>query len=296
MMIKCSLCGKHFKLITNTHLVKHGMKIGDYIEKYGSPGVGFMSPNLMPKNDPRYKKWKESLRKRPEPWNKGQTKYTHPSVTKISDTMKRKKIDNFKRWRLKMTKSGRLKSRYPSFKRDPRLAEFIGVVLGDGHIHKFPRTESLEILSNANNSGFIKRYKDLVKIIFGKKATVSTKGESNCTRIRIYEKHISKRLNIPAGNRNKLNIQIPPWIWGKKELLISCLRGLYEAEGSFCVHKPTYTYKLIFYNYNKSLLNFVFTALKKLGFHPHKSQKKIQISRKDEVYRCKNLINFRHYS
>ncbi|AHB40802.1 hypothetical protein P147_WWE3C00001G0902 [candidate division WWE3 bacterium RAAC2_WWE3_1] len=29
-------------------------------------------------------------------WNKGFTKFTHPSVKKISETMKMKKIDNFK--------------------------------------------------------------------------------------------------------------------------------------------------------------------------------------------------------
>ncbi|MCD6270358.1 hypothetical protein J7J23_01095 [bacterium] len=70
---------------------------------------------------------------------------------------------------------------------------------------------------------------------------------------------------------------------------------MYEAEGSFCVHKPTYTYKFLFANRNKSLLENVYRILKILGFHPHKSKYKIQISKKGEVYKIKELIKFRQY-
>jgi hypothetical protein len=45
----------------------------------------------------------------PSNWNKGQTKYNNLSVKKISDTMKLKKIDNFKFWRDKMKKEGKIK-------------------------------------------------------------------------------------------------------------------------------------------------------------------------------------------
>ena len=48
----------------------------------------------------------------PSSWNKGQTKYTNISVKKISDTMKHKKIDNFKLWRDKMKIEGKIKSKY----------------------------------------------------------------------------------------------------------------------------------------------------------------------------------------
>jgi len=32
-----------------------------------------------------------------------------------------------------------------------------------------------------------------------------------------------------------------------------------------------------------------------LGFHPHKSKGRIQISRREEVYLCAGLLNFRNY-
>ena len=76
-----------------------------------------MIPNLLEKNDPRYVKWRRSLKKRPLPWNKGETKETSQSVKKISETMRRRKIDNFAEWRRKMIKLGKIKNEYPKLEK-----------------------------------------------------------------------------------------------------------------------------------------------------------------------------------
>lgn len=119
--------------------------------------------------------------------------------------------------------------------------------------------------------------------------------DKNCVRISIYEKFISKRLGIPCGSRKNFNAVIPKWILKDRKQVLAYLRGLYEAEGSFSVHKPTSTYKLFFSNKNGSLLNNVFYLLELLGLHPHKSQYKIQLSRKKEVETLKSWIKFRDY-
>jgi len=54
-------------------------------------------------------------------------------------------------------------------------------------------------------------------------------------------------------------------------------------------------HKFLFSNRNKSLLDNVYQALKVLGFHPHRSKCKIQISKKREVYKIRDLIKFRKY-
>ncbi len=251
--------------------------------------------NLLPHDDPRYKRWRKSLKKRPPPWSKGYTKETHPSIARMVATFKKKKIDNFKEWRERMKKVGRIKSNYPPFDKNGDLAELIGVILGDGNIYKHPRTEELRISSNSEDKEFIKRYEGLVDKTFKKRSKLNKVKDKKCIYIRIYQKDISKRLDIPAGARKNLDIKIPKWIFKNREYLKRYLRGLYEAEGSFCVHKPTYTYKFLFRNKNKSLLENIFLALKILGFHPHKSKYQIQISRKEEVYRIRNLIKFRKY-
>lgn len=294
-MAKCKLCGKIFGLITNTHLIKHNYTVSKYIHKFGIRGVGFKFPQFLSQNDPRYIRWRESLKKRPSPWNKGQTKETHPGVAKTSKTMKEKRIDNFAEWRKEMIKRGLIKKRYPSFKKSGDLAELVGVVLGDGHIGKFPRTENLAIFSNSNNQGFVNRYRKLIENVFDKKPMFFKIKNYNCIKINIYQKDISKRLNIPAGNKRNSEIKIPNWIWQNKNFLIRYLRGLYEAEGSFCIHKPTSTYKFLFGNRNKSLLRNVYRSLKVLGFHPHRDHYRVQISRREEVYRIKDLLKFRQY-
>ncbi len=294
-MAKCKLCGKKFLIITNTHLNSvHGRSLKDYTKEFGAKNCGFNSPNLLPKNDPRYKKWKESLKKRFAPWSKGYTKENHPSILKISNTFKEKRIDNFSKWRKRMKRLGNIKSIYPSLKQNGDLAELIGVALGDGNIFKFPRTEALTIASNAKNKGFIQRYSSLIQKIFLKKPRIN-KPYGGCVKIRLYEKNISKRLNFPTGARKNQNAKILLWILKNRNYLIKYLRGLYEAEGSFCVHKPTYTYKFLFSNRNESLLRNVYKGLRILGFHPHKSKYQIQVSKKEEVYKIKDLIKFRQY-
>ncbi len=228
-------------------------------------------------------------------WNKGLSKETSPSVRKISETMKMRNRDNFSVWREKMRKMGKIKSDYPEFARNGELAEFIGVILGDGNIYKFPRTESLSLFSNSNNPGFIKRYAAMFESVFHKKPTVSKRKNMNCVKITIYEKNISKRLGIPSGARIKKKISIPDWILLNRDFIVRYLRGLYEAEGCLSTHKPTGTYKLFFSNRNKSMLKNVFSLVKKLGFHPHIRYCDVQLSRKDEVDRLVEILQFKKY-
>lgn len=196
-----------------------------------------------------------------------------------------------------MIKAGKIKSVYPEFQKNGDLAELIGVILGDGHIRKFPRTEELSIFSNSNNPGFVTRYSALVGNIFDKKPTVKQHSGQNCIRIRIYQKNISRRVGIPFSPRKNKKISIPRWILNSRDFILRYLRGLYEAEGSFCVHLPTSTYKLLFSNRNESMLTNVFYLMQILGFHPHwtRSNFMIQISKKDEVLGAVKLLKFRLY-
>lgn len=228
-------------------------------------------------------------------WSRGFTKETHPSVRKISETMRKRRIDNFAEWREQAKKDGSIRSEYPSLIKNGDLAELIGVVLGDGHIRKFPRTEELSIFSNSNNTGFIKRYGKLVQKIFDHKPAITNHGKGNCTRIRIYQKNIATRLSMPYSPRGLLHIKVPGWVLKENKFIVRYLRGLYEAEGCYCSHKPTSTYKVFFSNTNTSILNNVFRLVSKLGFHPHKDALRVQISRKEEVFEFLDLIQFRKY-
>lgn len=208
---------------------------------------------------------------------------------KISATMKKRGVDNFAKWRKENTKT------YKPLKKDGDLAELIGIILGDGHIGALARTESLRIVGDAQKMGFVNRSADLVQKVFGKKPTIKQNPNTNTVTITIYEKHISNRIGIHTGAQGNRVLRVPRWILRQDEPARRYLRGLYEAEGSYSVHKPTYTYKFIFKNSNDSLLDIVERLVKRFGFHPHRSYRMVQLSRKKEVERLLNLLQYRVY-
>lgn len=228
-------------------------------------------------------------------WNKGFTKETHPSVLKISQTMRKKRLDNFKTWREEAKRQGLIPKNYPKFAPSNNLAELVGVILGDGNIHSYARTECLLIIGNSNNLGFIKRYAKIVETIFQKKPSVRKVNNVNVIRICLYQKKISERLGIPSGSRKSIKFKTPTWILKNKSFLAAYLRGLFEAEGSLSIHLPTYTYNFQFRNNNQSLLTAVEKGLKLLGYHPEIRKYAIRLRKKLEVFRFKEHISFRKY-
>lgn len=226
-------------------------------------------------------------------WNKGYTKNTHPSIMKISLTMKSKGMDNFKKWREKMRTLGKIPNVSIVFSPSKDLAEYIGVVLGDGNISKFPRTERLIIVSNSNNQYFIRRYSFITEKLFNKKPTISKINGHNAIRISIYQNNISYRLGIPTGNRNGIYIKTPKWIWKEKAYITNLLKGLFEAEGSLSIHLPTCTYNFQFKNNNSHLLNAVEKGLIILGYTPEVRKNAIRLRKKKEVESFRQLIDFR---
>lgn len=209
--------------------------------------------------------------------------------------MRQNGLDNFKNWRDKMKKDGFIKSSYPPLKKNGNLAELIGIILGDGHIHTHDRCDSLRIVGDARKMGFVNRSERLVYLVFGKHPKVMKRKTSNGVNITMYEKNISKRLNIPAGARAKYKFILPSWIQKSRNNKIRFLRGLYEAEGTLCHSRDTYTHKFIFTNMNSHLLELVASLVRGLGFTVSVSANKVQVSRREEVQKLSDLIQFRNY-
>ncbi|MGA3291823.1 MAG: LAGLIDADG family homing endonuclease [Candidatus Microgenomates bacterium] len=255
------------------------------------------SCNLLPRTDPRYIIWLNSLKKkrRCEPWNKSKTRFTDKRIKKISETFLRKKIDNFSNWRINARNSGLIPNPNRSFKHSKELAFLIGMTLGDGCLQKISRTESLRITLGSNRPLLIAYTANIVGKVINKKPSVIKRNCSNCFNVTLYQNNLSKRLEVPLGARKNLKIMLPNWIWSKKSFLVSALSGLFEAEGSFSIHKPTYTYNFSFSNVNVSLLDEVEKALKLLNFHPERRSKEVRLRKKEEALRFEKLISFRNY-
>lgn len=207
--------------------------------------------------------------------------------------MRAKHLDNFRAWRDQEKQSGRVKSNYPPLLHTEVLAYLYGFILGDGHIEKHDRTEKLIVTLNDKYPILVKRVAQAIEEVFGKKATTRYVDGYHGVRVYIYERLISRRLGIPTGNKCRLVHAIPGWINSQRENSIACLKGLFEAEGSLCVHRPTYTHNFAFANTNESLLDYVYTTLMKLGLHPERRRVAVRLRRKNEVEYFRNLIKFR---
>lgn len=230
------------------------------------------------------------------PWNKGRTKENHPSLLKTSETLKQKKISNFSGWMAIAKQTGLIPATYPALSHTKKTAFLIGLTLGDGHICRHERTESLRITLGCDKPELWQISAEVVKDIFHKMPHVRKIKSCEAIAIQIYQKNISRRLGVPVGARKELTIDIPPWIWNNKPCLIACLKGLYEAEASLSVHLPTYTYNFSFSNHNVSLLDFVERSLVELGFHPERRWNAVRIRRKLEVSLLERMLTFRNYS
>lgn len=204
--------------------------------------------------------------------------------------MRVKKIDNFYEWR-------RLQNKFSKpLVRDEKLAFLIGLSFGDGHIQKFPRTERLRIVLGSDKPALWQYTAKLVEHIFKKNPWVKSRKHTKAIDISIYRCHLSQQLEIPTGARRYLKVKIPQWIWKNDKFLISCLRGLYEAEASLNIHLATYTYNFSFSNRNQYLLDEVEKALNHFNFHPERRADAVRLRRKQEVESFRNLISFRKYT
>lgn len=215
---------------------------------------------------------------------------------KISETMRARSLDNFKQWRDLQKAEGKVKSSYPALKKDGDLAELIGTVLGDGHIYKHARCESLRIVGDAKKMGFVNHSAQLMYAVFRKQPKIARRRSSNGVNITMYEKNISKRLALPTGSRARYQFILPDWIEKREAYKIRFLRGLYEAEGSISHSPATYTHKFQFGNTNPHLLSPVARLVAELGFTQNTYKNKVQVSRGEEVQKLANLLQFRNYS
>jgi hypothetical protein len=229
------------------------------------------------------------------PWNKGKTKATDLSVKKISETMKRKHIDNFAEWRIKAKLTGVIQDSSKELNKTDDLAFLIGLILGDGNIYRFPRTECLRITLGTDKPKLAFYTVRIIEKVLKKSPSIIKRNNSNCYNVTFCQKNLSQRLEVPSGARGKVDIKFPKWVWGEESYLLSILRGLFEAEASYCVHEKTYTYNFEFSNRNSSLLDEVEKGLITLDFHPEKRAYAVRLRKKREAIGFRDLIKFRTY-
>lgn len=153
------------------------------------------------------------------------------------------------------------------------LAEFMGILLGDGHLSSQQWSITINSIADKDYLPYVKK---LTKKLFKFDPRVFKKKDCNAyviygggkESIRFFQKQ-----GLSIGNKIKLQVDVPEWIKKNINFRIACLRGLIDTDGGIFIHKykvnnKIYSYtKLSFVNRSIPLIDFVYTTLNMLELH-----------------------------
>jgi hypothetical protein len=193
-----------------------------------------------------------------------------------------------------------------------KFSEFIGIMLGDGHIksNRFQLGISFNTLTDNTYAEYIQR---LIKELFNLNFSISYENDGIGATIVVSNRNLIEFLikkGLKTGDKVVNQVDIPNWINLKKEYKIACLRGLIDTGGSFYLYKHKvfkklyYNFAMCFTNHSLPLLKSTYKILKAMGFSPVISRFRIYLHKKDETDRYfkeigtnnpKHLAKFNNY-
>lgn len=180
-------------------------------------------------------------------------------------------------------------------KRSADLAEFVGIMMGDGGITQKQTTITL----NSNND---KQYSlhviNLIKKLFKIKPSIYFK--KNVLSIVISRKKLvkfCKSIGLCIGGKVKQQFDIPAWVKNKKCFAVACIRGLMDTDGCIfneChkINKKLYCYpRLSFVSHSEPLRNSVYKLLKRFGFSAKvRNRRSVQLENRKDILRYFGFI------
>lgn len=185
----------------------------------------------------------------------------------------------------------------PSLSSD--LAEFVGIMLGDGGI---TREQISVTLGYTTDKRYVPYIRKLIHRLFKSKTSVYCYTTKDCTRIRSSGINLVKNLltlGLVIGDKVKQQFDIPDWIFNDKEYMKACIRGLIDTDG--CVHRKVkrekngFEYRSIGItqsSYSIPLQNSILRIFSILGFKTAISGTTIYLCGQEQIERYINEIGF----
>ena len=175
-------------------------------------------------------------------------------------------------------------------KRSSQLAEFVGILLGDGHVGK----RQIIISIGADEYGYTKYISNLSFKLFQYRPSIKKKNG-----VEVYTLVFSrtalvtyiKKIGLTDSHKVKSQSNTPLWILNNKNYSKACVRGLFDTDGSFFIDRHLiknslyYNAGIAFTNYSLPLLKFFYFTLVARGFHPTVSSGKNVFLRRDNEIR-----------
>lgn len=178
----------------------------------------------------------------------------------------------------------------PAYSAD--LAEFIGILIGDGSVTSHQVTITLHRVDDREYLQFVR---DLCRRLFDIEASLTCRRDSSVCNVVISRVRLISFLTsmgLPIGSKVRYQVEIPTWIVSDPQYVVRCLRGLFDTDG--CLYIDRHHYKdqtyyhsaMAFTNRSLPVLNFFKNTLEQLGFHPtQKTPYCIFLRRNGEIIR-----------
>lgn len=167
------------------------------------------------------------------------------------------------------------------------LAEFIGALLGDGHISQTQVTVTL-----GTKDLYVPYVRQLIQRIFGiaPGVTVNKLGHQTVYFGSTAAVRWLREMGL-VFNKVKEQVGIPAWIKSDKNFMRAALRGLYDTDGS--VYRLRWGMQISFCNHSRRLSEEVRGMLSELGFSPSKiSGQNLYLTKKQDIARFFQEIGF----
>ncbi len=185
-----------------------------------------------------------------------------------------------------------------------KLAEFIGIILGDGGISN--DFQVVITLNKENDNGYSLYVANSIKHLFSiKPAFYKLKSKRSRNVISLATSSVAlvdflRKQGIKKGSKIRNQVDVPNWIKNNKKYSIHCLRGLIDTDGGVYYHRyishgcELLNIGMAFTNKSKPLLSFVKKTFERLKFHPKVSWSgyNIFLYREPEVIRYSEEVGF----
>ncbi len=171
------------------------------------------------------------------------------------------------------------------------LAEFLGILIGDGHLSKYQFEISTNSETDLDHAKFIMR---LGQDLFGLKVSLKKRKREKAVSVKASSVNLVKWLNnlgMPIGNKLSHNLSIPDWVLTNRNWQKSFIRGLFDTDG--CLYLDTHKIKGKIYknigwtltSYSAKLRQDIVELLINLGFKPtlRSTQKSVYLRRKNDI-------------
>lgn len=184
---------------------------------------------------------------------------------------------------------------YP--RKSENLAEFTGIMLGDGSITPRQVIVTVHYQDDREYSLFIRQ---LMYQLFGVLPTRSIKPKRSVATITISRTKLvqyCRSIGLVIGNKIKQQIDIPAWIFTQARFQRACIRGLMDTDG--CIYGERHTIRGKQYCYPRlslvsasaPLRQSALRMLKELDFSPKiRNNRSVQLESKEDIIRYFTLI------